>query len=442
VELFKLFDKLHEYIGHHGAIMFFTFGFFLLGGVLLVSPQPTVVSSHPKFSATYIVGSFAMLLPAVVGIVVLTFRSHRKGRQIQVIAWKGWDDEEIYGHFKRTLPDFLLYERGFDTVPRVTYRSDEFDVLVCDIEFLHRYHKSKQLADLAPLGAISDLWQKTIPIIRQKARVACQSDDGRILLGIPIQFGFQEILVNPTSFTGDFRAILTEAPATHQSKVSYSDFKLLDLLTKTNALIGIWNWYLPALSLLQLTEGVSLGDVSKAPGHVEEITRFLCDPTHRSRFVLLNRLESVSQALEDGTVGVVLGAGSWAIPVNNSAQARIKPIVPREGLLMFINCATVLNSADAAPVRAVPLIQHWRNCRTQSKLCDNNTFRAIPVTQESFNELYGGTHAHPSLFTLTAMLTKDGEAHDTSKISLRELPTGWRHWQECWERVEAALRVL
>ena len=383
------------------------------------------------------------------------------GRVVQVIAWEGWDAQELHGNMSGSL-EMLLYEPGFDRLPYLTHTQSnahkKFDLLIVDLAYLQlnymqRFPRIKHLKlvdlDTVNIDLAAFLDELTGAVLRQPT------------IGIPIEFGFSEVLIDPSSFGGDFGDSLKAAQhefaswtpdarrPTNESSLSYRDFAIDKLVEYRPGLrIGIWDWYLPAmlhLLLMEIKESETIADVIKAtPERMKNAIGQLRPGKWDAVFVPLYTLSDINDAVKGRGVDVIIGSGSSALPLNPRRRSEgFIPVVPREGVFMWANCvAAVAEGGSHAGLRS--LVETWLSPRTQERLIGRPQYRALPATRAALSTVARTHPTHPALPTLFEVTTGDDfGARDAARLATRKVPLGdFRLWQHEWEtmirRIEAA----
>ena len=333
---------------------------------------------------------------------------------IQVIGWKGIEDEKLYAERSnnRYRVAFLTTQMSLETLPTLQYfphdrdrhrgrtrdrdRDEEdrwkFNVVYADYEFVERYHEQKLVKEfyrhddfidrlisneghLAP--AIRDLLDFN-PGTNERARCA------------PVQFGFNEILLDKKEVLGKDLNDKREAP---EPAWSYSDFDLRNLLSDGTTKVAIWHWYLPSLLHFLLSHKnypkaidedvdavrkrlVDDGEWSVAvlKNYVDDVIKLLKDKRTKERLRVCKDMKKIQSVLSPGKefrAGVVLGSGSSALCSNQTNFEHIEAIVPTsQGVFAWINCAAVIgpNQPNQYTEPATDLIDYWLKPETQRSM--------------------------------------------------------------------------
>jgi len=162
-----------------------------------------------------------------------------------VIAWEGMETPLLRGDSSEELPDreFLLIRGSLEQLPWLSFRhsgkdeNEEFITLVCDIEFLSGYRRYGRIREIANNDTAKKMQNKIHSKVKTLAKSLTMLDDknsskpiGNSIfnLGIPIRFGFQEILVNVDKVKSSFVEMLDS----RGENLSYGDLSLEVLLRK------------------------------------------------------------------------------------------------------------------------------------------------------------------------------------------------------------------
>lgn len=419
--------NVREFIHEYGWLCTIAVLLILLDFVLVWSvPLPAALQQKSWFPVLQWVLPWAIPLLSCF-LVALGVILRRKSRHLQLIAWNGFNEPEIVKSYRGPRLDILEYVRGIDRVTHLRYGKSLFDVLISDVEFLTRHHDPHNLLFLDKLD-YEDFWDLIPPELRFRVEAA-----GRCL-GIPVRCGLNDIVVNSRGF----EKALSKPPT--KSGLSYRELSLSTIVNNTDIRIGLWNWYLPTLGVLLLTEGVALNRVwDQKAVTVKAITDFIVQ--HKHRFLLFDQPGDATRFLKANQVWTVLGAGGWLIPANAAERGNLIALVPNEGVLMWVECAAIIDNREAHQAFSKDLIKHLLQPSTQHLLAERHAYRACPVTVSAIRDLskdmdWVQTFNIDRIFDFDS--TKNLPLKD--KVVLRELPKDeWRNWESCWETVDAAV---
>ena len=261
-----------------------------------------------------------------------------KTSRLQVVAWKGWQEHQLYApavkgaRFSIYDLDFLLYVRGFPALPQLyTKEGQSYDVLISNVEFLEYYRVAGHIWDLnkRTQSKVLNWWANIAPIV--KKTLGSASGDAAFWKGVPLRFGFHEILV-----TGSlYEMLISRSGRRH---LSYSDFKLENILEMMpGKKIAIWNYYLPALHHLVNIYGYSKAFEDTSKVSALDVKRFLAELQEKirplkDRIIFLNEIDHIAGQLNSDEFawlsGRELGASLVPLPVS------IKAVVPQEDLFI------------------------------------------------------------------------------------------------------------
>lgn len=372
---------------------------------------------------------------------------------VQVIGWKGVEEETLYDGAPVKPPACLVGMGTMDSLPKdLTFRQRLFDLIIADIEYVNRYHKDlERLQDLrATRLNVDKHWAELAPLIRRLSKETLLQ--GNLQLGVPIQFGFTEILINKellTDFAGNGEEITYDA---------LNVIRMLEVCKKRGWKIGFWDLYLPTLTHVlattcpEITESLQQS-VTKRPGFktalpvVERLKRIsekkVADITkqiakNRGYIKFLDNAYKVNMSFKDDKVAIVYGAGSSLILSDYGMRDKVIALVPQKFLFVWINCCAVLQGAmrsDEFP----SLINYWLAKTPQEKLSFYGGYHGCPVTKEALMEIKG-KEEHPAYGTLNKVVDAHGEIQSRYTLSIRTLPKEWRGWQKCWEEMKSKLK--
>ena len=181
----------------------------VLAGLLpcvLVLARARAISGNMELLTTrdIVMVVIAIVMPVIIWALLRVVDDRKSGSDLQpetgnnlhVIAWEGMEHTDLYKD-AGTLPgrEFLLVRGSLEDLPALTFQHsgvparNDFVSMVCDIEFLKGYTDAKRLYSISTLEGYSDLVRKLNPVIKKEAELSLE-------WGIPIRFGFQEILIH------------------------------------------------------------------------------------------------------------------------------------------------------------------------------------------------------------------------------------------------------
>lgn len=377
-----------------------------------------------------------------------------KRRLHHVIAWEGMEAPLSHGASSTDLPDreFLLIRGSLEQLPWLSFRhsgkneNEEFITLVCDIEYLFGYKKHGRIREIANNVTAQRLINMIDTRVKSLAKSLTILDDNSISrpignsifkLGIPIRFGFQEILVNVDRVKRSFIEMLDS----QSENLSYRDLPLEVLLSNLveGFTLGLWSVPHATLSVLALLEEYPMNESIDSQDYqmfwrsifgkttlkerMDSAVKKLLDPTNLSQWEIVDSPASIWEELSDsGNVGIMIGAGSWALPeggcirvsgpVDAASQNqdngvnKIIPLLPKEGLLGWIDCAAILDERkhNVNDIDPFSVVNYWLKHDAQLNLSStNNTLRACPVTRTALSQVSKDKH-HPSIQALNRFI--------------------------------------
>jgi hypothetical protein len=405
---------------------------------------------------------------------------HYGKSRIQVIGWKGIENRIIYDEFIRKgryQLAFLTTEMSFETLPSLHYYELEadhrepmpFDAVYMDYEFADRYRELGLIANLNANGQFGSYggWDGSIARSIKRLLWPNSISDKTPVYSAPIQFGFNEVLINPNGHLGEeLRTKVSDRNAVW----SYSDFSLEKLLSDGKTRVAVWHWYLP--SMLQMVLSLGEENVSEVSNRLRQATqpgnrlrqatqpgklledfigrlsrRLRSDAGWRGRLWVTSNLNDVRGAIRDFEAGIVLGIGSSVLSAE-SDLTHVRAVVPKQGVFLWINCAAAIEKDDRTAANA--LIRHWLQCETQKKMFDTSReYIGLPVDKRALRDVLGrSTHATQTVQTFRALcrpsdgVPEEDWLFDSAKVACRVLPRHlWGRWVILWEQFVSAARA-
>ena len=367
----------------------------------------------------------------------------------------------------------------------------KFNVVYMDYEFAKRYRaeienlppdwiksifQPRRLIADAIVNLLFPSWAKDIP-------------ESPITPFVPVQFDFNEILLNP-------RGVLTKDLHDRANKLdwSYGDFELGKLLGDGVTRVAVWRWYLPSLlhfllssrnaTVSQIHSDLKSGDAVLGK-EFENYVRNLCNAAkdNRDRLMIcesMQDLQEVALSEERFNAGVVLGSGS-SVLVDRGKHLRpgsaggtsphtlqeggrrgvdkagtkhtrdfrhIKAVVPMEqGVFVWINCAAAISRVDRGPATAV--IDHWLENATQASMFERARsagYYGLPVNKDILNEKIAKNPQLHAVKTFKRLCepswkpTQKMPRLNASKVLPRVLPPQHWGWVHLWEEFVRAAK--
>jgi hypothetical protein len=400
-------------------------------------------------------------------------RKKRRMKKVNIVAWQGWEESALYPGdrgrafwLSKELLDFLVYNRGLSNLPLLFSveegRKHTFDVMVVDAEYLPNYYKEpSRLYDLSDRNVCTSnghplfpsCWNTQAPFIRHLYDPILRPE-GQRLYGVPIRFGFQEPLLNERMASRLLRKC-------GKDSLCYRDIAPLEVARgdPTVKLI-FWDWHLPSLSVLLLTAGVPLEQVTACgEKEIEEILGPLTtDPKICRRCVFLDTLEEIERQIHSGIDMIIYGVpGSSFLgtrPHSRSApdSQRIVPVrSKKEGVFVWCEVAalqagnahngSVLHDPKPRP-EAVDVLKHWLSAETQMHLANQKPLASLTPAQGTLRQLLQQQEWPENLRTLLEIVDQhDLELLPDAKVQPRMMPEDpvlAQEWIDCWSKFRRA----
>ena len=366
-----------------------------------------------------------LFLSGVRSAPTITQPSHKR---IQLIAWSGFSEPEVVRPYEvsaETRLDVLEYVRGVEKVTHLRHEGSLFDVLISDVEFLTRHHIGFKLQSLLNSPEYAPLWDKVVPSLASAVK---QVGKG---LGIPVRFGLNDVVVNVKAAPQPIREMIER----NDPDISYTHFKLQNLVKHANpgCRIGLWNWYLPTLTQLLLTDGVSIDEVAlQGRDRIQKLTDYISH--NDAYFVLCDEPDIATQYLIDRKVWIILGVGGAFLPPVAHGRDELRAIFPKEGGVLFVECAAVIRNPRGSEALSRGYLEHLLNVDTQLLLSHRQSYRTSPVTKEALAHVSEQDYER---LNLHRVFNNRDDFTLAPNVVLRKLPTAfWREWENCWEVVD------
>jgi hypothetical protein len=408
---------------------------------------------------------------------------------IQVIGWPGIQPPELYSKFMETryALAFLTTQLSMETLPTLEYikhtpedqqipEAQAFDVVFMDYEFQDRYRNLNKIIMLdnhtkimnLMIGADSVLHPAIMSVIDPEGLSAN-------IYSVPIQFGFQDILINMfIDKNGDENEFLKKIGTNDGEEIIkignnplfVSSHKMFEIKTliENGIKVALWHWYLPTMIQILLSVAGceivplfdSLDDEDSAKKYTSLLREYFIDlsrfvKSKKNMITICRNMDAVRQCLRGGNqgagfrAGVVLGVGSASIMQKcATSHSHIIPVICKEGLPIWINCAASISGGNNAS--AARLIKYWLAKDVQQTMFINNSaYLGLPVHKAVLDEVLSSDKYDHVCAVRTLKAVYNDEYCTFSKfenhVQKRILPSHvWGEWTDIWEQFVESVR--
>jgi len=449
--------------------------------------------------------------------------------RIQIIGWDGIRPPQLYsGHaaLKKSRISFLTTELSLEILPRFSYlyqnsmptsgcdhgggdREDKgepeaFDVIYVDNEFCERYFQHKRIKDLYAMkinnevGTIGDLiGGSTDSFVESLSGIDISLKKG-LVYGVPIQFGFHEVLAVRGGDIKSTKSLLGEKLRNKNYKWRHEDFDILKMVEDKQTHINLWHWYLPtmtqmylsyffgfmegylkdsaknisfcvsvysikhALSLLAMESKNISADDSKISAEERGLIRLRPEiiqgfDTYLSlvrsainenidRVSISNNMNEVRKHIRSQKKcnQIVIGVGSSPLHpakegMEKSQFDHVQAIIPKQGVAAWLNCAAI--TTDSENPFAANVIENWLNESVQMEMFRNSLgYVGLPTTSTALMQVRSNYNFIHAVSTLNK-IEKSKRSGDNIIVAPRTFPnTEWGKWISYWEQLTREVR--
>jgi len=198
--------------------------------------------------------------------------------------------------------------------------------------------------------------------------------------------------------------------------------------------IGFWDRPAVNIPLLLLATRIveTLHDLnSVGEGQMEELTAAIERrwSAQRSRAFCTRSISALRQALGSNRVDLVIGGGAWL----HRDEARFRTFVPKEGALLWLECASLLTATDNAGGSGLQsFARRLLDPNVQKEIAIGEEYSACPVI--ALPELWKeDKHDIRKIFVDETLDVVANDRH------LRRAPKDqatWANWLKAWQRIK------
>ncbi len=230
----------------------------------------------------------------------------------------------------------------------------EWDVMVIDAVDVGRAVDRDLLAPLDPAEF------PTADNFPQLVLEANNSRDG-VIYAVTEKFGYNTIAYN-------------------KAKVDVADMEDMASLWsgKYDGKIAIYDYYLPVIGLVGLSQGVATKDLNA--GNLETLREPLYKLKAASRQV--SDVVASQTALATGEVDVLIGGGEWLTAVLHSENPDLDWTIPKQGGLMWAQSIAVLKDSQN-PDLAKEFVKYIVSPEGQARLATSSCYWGMPVNKKA-----------------------------------------------------------
>lgn len=334
-------------------------------------------------------------------------------RQLRVLAWVGYDEEEIIQPFEEEFNAEVLVETftGADSMfALLSVSPDQYDVVVIDPEYIEKLNTAGLLSDLDESDYEFDDY------IEPLREFELSWIDGQ-LKAVLVRFGINGLVYNTDMVSAD------EASS---YQIMFSE--------RLEGRVGIWDWYLPNMGILSLINGNSDPFmVSDEQTQQIENTMAALAPNVRA---FLPSFSDVNAALARGDIWVVPAHGEHTAAVLADDGLPIAWSVPEEGAIMWVETLGIPPLAANRDL-AIDFIQYVQRPTTLANLTWRRAYRSNTPSVSAIGLLTAEQQR------LLHVSNAEDATDLVNSVHVRMLPSDLEgnsrenEWQDIWQRFKA-----
>ncbi|MBD9528773.1 MULTISPECIES: PotD/PotF family extracellular solute-binding protein [Paracoccus] len=264
-------------------------------------------------------------------------------------------------------------------------RPGDWDVMVIDAVDVHRAIDRDVLAPLPPEALpVADFFPELV-------MASHNSRDG-VTYAVTDKFGYNTIAYN-------------------KSKVDPKDMESLKTLWsgKYDGRIGIYDYYLPALGIVALSQGVKTADLKG------EAIEGLREPLMKLKAASKQVADVVGSqtALATGEVDILVGGGEFLTATLHAENPDLDYTIPAEGGVLWAESIAMLKDSQK-PELALEFIKYVTSPEGQARLATSSCYWGMPANAKA------GEHLTPEQ---KAVLRWDAQADYLKRAQLYPIPS-------------------
>ncbi len=165
-----------------------------------------------------------------------------------------------------------------------------------------------------------------------------------------------------------------------KSKVDIADMKDMSMLWsgKYDGRIAIYDYYLPVIGLVGLSEGIDTNKVNTS--NMSVIKDKLLSLKKASK--LVGDVVSSQTALATGEVDILVGGGEWVTAVLSAEKPNLDWVIPEQGGLRWSQSIGVMADSGKKDL-ALKFVQYITSPEGQAKLATSSCFWGMPANKKT-----------------------------------------------------------
>ena len=165
-----------------------------------------------------------------------------------------------------------------------------------------------------------------------------------------------------------------------KSKVDIADMKDMSMLWsgKYDGRIAIYDYYLPVIGLVGLSEGIDTNKVNTS--NMSVIKDKLLTLKKASK--LVGDVVSSQTALATGEVDILVGGGEWVTAVLSAEKPNLDWVIPEQGGLRWSQSIGVMADSGKKDL-ALKFVQYITSPEGQAKLATSSCFWGMPANKKT-----------------------------------------------------------
>ena len=362
-----------------------------------------------------VIALIGILLIAGVFFYKYTSSAEENHKELRVLAWIGYDEDEIVKPFEQEFGIKLKVETfigGDKMFAKLTQNPGAYDIVVIDPEYISKLQNAGLLQELDPkdfnftdyIGPLKNFPLTTI--------------NGKFY-AVLIRFGVNALVYNTEKLT----------------KEDVSSYKIL-WDPKVKGHVGIWDWYLPNMGVLSLADSLNSTNPYQLTGNqLAKLKSSLVSLKPQVKSVF-GSFSDINAAFTRGDIWVAPALGEHTASILAETGKPIDWVVPKEGGVMWIETLGITKDAKNIP-GALTYISYMQRPDVQAKLTWRNAYRSnipnikgiesLSKEKQDYLKVHNAQEATKLVNSISVrMLPTDSASKSTEK-----------EWQDMWQNFKA-----
>lgn len=345
-------------------------------------------------------------------VVFYTKYQNKPQRELRVLAWVGYDEDDIVKPFEKEFGVKVKTEvfiGGDKMFAKLTQNPDAYDVVVIDPEYIEKLYKAGLLTELNPKDY--DFSDYIEPLKHFKL---CYINNK--MYTVLVRYGINALVYNTQKLTPE-------------------DVKSYSILwdPKVRGKVGIWDWYLPNMGVYSLAKNLNPSNPYSLTEKEFDTLQVAMDSLKPQVKAIMGSFSDINAAFVRGDIWIAPALGEHTAAVLAAEGYPVDWVVPKEGGIMWIE---TLGIPPLSPNKdlAIKYMQYMQRPSTQAKLTWRKAYRSNIPSIEGIKLL------SPEQQKMLKVKDAQDGINLVSSVKIRLLPTDTigtskeLEWQTSWQK--------